>query len=850
MKLTRKLLLILFTLLAGIYAASPWWLSFIIVRQLPPGWQLEKLEAGYPGFTGININLLRVKGELGAVGVALDAADIRFTYQGLKTAIGSISLDVHMQSAAGNTTNALTMEDLSLPVTKLTGRIPELSIDRLKVVLHMVTGIRPGNIEAGKPLVLDFQALKLAPRADNDYHFIANVSIEDHPGVRGRLSVDVTTNSVQANIRFPAENSSQPWLNASLDQTERKLDNTTLIQLVFDAGSADPDWLDPILLQVTGGLLTHLSGKLTAAAGFAGKERQEIEYLSLAAGNLRAKFYDGTLSIDAGLLASREQENIRVTLSQAADIQYQDKTGRINALLASIIPELHREPQPVAMAIAEVAADSSFVIQPGPDSSVEFNGDIKLDLTSSATSVSLHTSELHIEIEDFSSPYSGTAKGLVTLNWVENAAFSYTSDELELKANTLSLSSTGTFQIYDQTLDFRQTGNFEFVYPVISLPADNQSPPMTVTADELSIEAVFTSRDGGIISTKTLGFTTEIEGETWAGFDFDVTFTLSGNADVNGSGTVKFDTGPEMPIEFAGNTHAEQWNITLPPTTVKLTQLGSLLRVAHFELPASVKLTDGHIGLQGNVVVDDTMTAKMTITGYEMDASMLESSARKASFTLNTSYGNTISADGPVSIEAVELAGGIDVKNISAELKLENMETFGLKNLSAEVFDGQLNLGSLRYSQNRLEDTTLELTHINFGRLLELADIDGLEGTGFLDISLPAGSDQTGVYIKNGIFNSIAPGRLAYTKEGVAGSNIGLQALENFQYQDFSGTVDYQSDGSYRIAIHLEGTNPDLYGGHPIVFNLNISGSLPELFEALFITGDFEESILKQIGIE
>ncbi len=243
---------------------------------------------------------------------------------------------------------------------------------------------------------------------------------------------------------------------------------------------------------------------------------------------------------------------------------------------------------------------------------------------------------------------------------------------------------------------------------------------MTVTADKLSIEAAFTSRDGGIISIKTQGFATEYEGETWAGFDFDVTLTLSGDADVNGAGTVKFDTGPEMPIDFAGNTQAGQWNITLPPATIKLTQLGSLLRVAHFELPASIKLTDGHIGLQGTVMVDDTMTAKMTITGYEMGASMLESSARKASFTLNTSYGNTISADGPVSIEDVELAGGIDVKNISTELKLENMETFGLKNLSAEVFDGQLTLGNLRYSQNRIEDTTLELTHINLGRLLEI----------------------------------------------------------------------------------------------------------------------------------
>ena len=251
--------------------------------------------------------------------------------------------------------------------------------------------------------------------------------------------------------------------------------------------------------------------------------------------------------------------------------------------------------------------------------------------------------------------------------------------------------------------------------------------------------------------------------------------------------------------------------------------------------------------MQGDVVVNDEITAEMTIKGHELGASMLESSASNASFAFNTSYGITISANGPVSIETVALAGGVDVAHIKADLNLEDTDTFGLKNLHAEVFDGQVILNSLRFSENRIEDTTFTLNHINLGRILAFADIDGLEGTGFLDISLPVGSDQAGVYVKNGTFKSAGPGRLAYTKEGVAGSNVGLQALENFQYKDLSGTINYQSDGTYQITIRLEGQNPDLYGGHPIVFNLNIGGSLPELFEAMFMTGSFEESILKQI---
>ncbi len=378
---------------------------------------------------------------------------------------------------------------------------------------------------------------------------------------------------------------------------------------------------------------------------------------------------------------------------------------------------------------------------------------------------------------------------------------------------------------------------------------DGRIMPLAVSAarTEMTWQELDLLSLAGKLSTKTQGFTAEYDGQIWKGFNFDVAYTLLSNADVDGSGTLKFDSGPEFPIEFTGNTQAEQWNITLPPTTVKLTQLRKLLGVAHFELPAAIKLTDGYIDIQGGVVVGDEIIAKMAINGHEMGASMLESSARRASFNFNAEYGDTVSAGGPVSIEIVALAGGINVAHIKADLELENTETFALQNLYAEVFDGQIKLGNLRFSDNRIEDTTVELSHINFGRLLAFADIDGLQGTGLLDISLPVGSDQTGVHIKNGTFSSAEPGHLAYTKEGVAGSNIGLQALENFQYQVLSGTLDYQSDGAYQIGIHLEGKNPDLYDGYPIVFNLNINGSLPELFEALFITGDFEESILKQI---
>lgn len=887
MKLLLKLLLPLCFFIVGTYAASPWWIPLILARQLPPGFQLEGFEVSYPTFSGIHIKTVGIKGEIPAAGLALAATDIRFSYKGWKTEIGSLSLDVLIKDIGGGSTDALTLADLSLPITRLTAIPPDLSVDELELVLHHGMNFKPGNIVAGEPLVLKFRAIKLLPQANNNFHLATSVNTAGSPDIVGQLEIDVSTTSRKAKIRFPATTSSPSWLTVSLEQMDQGLNTTTRLHAAFDADIVNQNWLAPLLTNGSDGRLTGLTGKLVIQAVFAGRKQQRIEHLTLATEQLQAVFETGTLNLDAEFLAKRDDEKIIVSLPVPAEIRYEDNVGKIHELFESMVPGLQRRSQPVAVVRAVLDASSGFVIQPGANPSMTFRGDVNLSVTTPESSLDLQATEVQIEFEDFSGADASTAMGLVTLNWIENEPFTYTDDDLDLKADSLSLTSTGNFLFSHRGTGFIQKSDFELHNAVIKLAAGEQSQPTTIKAEKISITAELNSGDGKLVSTgsgtfmggyiapmaasatqvdvswrqldlltlagqlgtKTQGFATEFDGETWTGFDFDVTFALLSNADINGSGTIAFDSGPDFPIEFAGNAQTEQWVLTLPATSIKLTQLNNLLHVAHFDLPTSVKLADGYIDLQGNVVVGDEITAKMTINGYELDASMLESSAHKADFTFNTSFGSTISASGPVSIQAISLAGGIVVQHIKAEVNLENEETFALKNLYAEVFDGQLNLESLRFSENRIEDTIAELSHINLGHLLAFADIDGLEGTGLLEISLPVGSDQSGVYVKNGTFNSTGPGYLAYTQEGVAGSNIGLQALENFQYQDLSGSLDYRSDGSYQIAIRLEGNNPDLYEGYPIVFKLNISGSLPELFEALFITGDFEESILKQIGI-
>lgn len=839
MKLLLKLFLILCVVLAGFYAATPLWLSHILARQLPPGWQLEELQSGYPGLTGISVGLLRTKGAIGPVSIALSSSDLRLTYQGLKTNIGLVSVDVFRSAPQSGGPDIPTLKDLSLPVTKLTGKLPQLSVDKIQVRVHKETGLLD---VVGRPLLVDFESFDLNPRSEDSYQLSSQVLIDESLRFKGQLKIDVSPNLIDAIIRFPSSTGPSPWLVLALKQEDLPAETTTRLDAVLNADLANREWLDSVLAGATGRVFTQLGGKFAVHAGFSDRnlqnqDVQEIERLSLTTENLQLLSDTGMLGLSAELLANRDGDKLTINLPAPASISFQGDTSWVYELIQRAIPALQLTPRPQATIQTVLGSNSSFIVQTGISPSMNFIGDINIELQSSAQDMTLQSTGLQLEMADLQAPALTKAEGLLALDLKVNTPFSYTSDSVQLDADKASILADLTLQ--DGT--YFSTGAGTLALARIT--------PGAVSADKIEMDwkELDLLKLTGNLDIHTQGFVTEFDNETWTGFDFDIKYRLLSETDSSGTGIMKFNAGTEIPFEFAGNAKDQRWSIKVLPASVELAKLKKLLSVAHHELPSSIKLTDGRIELQGDIQVDKEISAQLLINGYEAGASMLKSSARKASFTFNTSYDKTLTAIGPVSIEALNLAGGIDVTNIKTGLEFEDTEHFELKDIYAEVFDGQLQLEELQYSESRISETTIELRHINLEKLLDYADIDGLAGTGFLDFSLPVGSDQAGIYVSAGTFHSTGVGRLAYTKEGVAGSNIGLQALENFHYKDLSGTLNYQSDGNYVITIRLEGKNPDLYGGHPVVFNLNINGLLPALFEAMFMTGSFEESILKQI---
>lgn len=878
MKILFRALLILAVLIAGTYAASPLWLPHVLATQLPPGWELGNVDVRYPGLSGIRINSLSVSAVTPVASLNVSAEDVAVSYGTLKTDIDSVNLEIVL--AAGERQDRFMLDDLALPVIDPGADLPQLSVQDL----HL--SFRHGLSKAvPDPMLLELRSFTLAPLAGGGWHFHSNLRPAGALKEAGRLTVETSSDAFSTELRFPSEPSLPPWLTLTLNQSTSGVESSTEIELNLDATGTGQDFIAALLASGYTGSSPGVGGKVHARARFSGQSLQVFDQMAASAQGLHVDFEDSAIWADLTILATKEAPGIKVTLPEPGQIRLQDRASRSVVLFKQLLPNLEFAAQTGAEVMARLENDMTLILQTDDGPAVRLQGDVEIGIRSEERSIGVDVRRLDLVMDGFKPQGPLRAQAEIGIDWKENTALTARLPGKILRAESLSLSSTGMVRYGEPVLEYQQAGKLELQHPDLVLAGDEASPPMSMAAQSIAAEFELSTQGGASISNgkafmerpqvndppttadairitwsdfdvdrmagqltvSTTGFATDIEGQPLSGIELDGGFSLDQDAVLRGTAAIMIRGGPNLPFTFDGNTVTGRWEIALPPATIPWDRLENTLRAGQFPWPAGVRMTGGEIGLQGQLTLADNLTVSLKTRASGLGAAILKNTTSDAGFDLDITLSDTLSVNGPISIENAVLAGGVQVSGFAADLEFSNAETLILHNLAAEVFDGTLRAAWLRVTPDGVEDTEIKLAHIDLARLLTFVDISGLQGTGNLGFTLPLGSDEAGVHVKGGRFQSADPGYISYRKKGVAASNIGLQALENFHYQSLSGTLEYQSKGAYQIGIRLEGNNPDLYGGHPIVFRLNINGVMPELFEALFMTGDFEESILKEI---
>lgn len=160
---------------------------------------------------------------------------------------------------------------------------------------------------------------------------------------------------------------------------------------------------------------------------------------------------------------------------------------------------------------------------------------------------------------------------------------------------------------------------------------------------------------------------------------------------------------------------------------------------------------------------------------------------------------------------------------------------------------------SLRLGQETL--LPVQIRGLQLQELFRVYPAEGLSGHGTLDGELPLSIGPAGVRIVDGRLAARAPGgQLQFNSPKITAlgrSNPAMQlvadALADFRYDLLSSGVDYDAQGTLRLALRLEGRNPDIERGRPINFSINLEEDIPALLTSLQLTGRVSERVRERV---
>lgn len=148
------------------------------------------------------------------------------------------------------------------------------------------------------------------------------------------------------------------------------------------------------------------------------------------------------------------------------------------------------------------------------------------------------------------------------------------------------------------------------------------------------------------------------------------------------------------------------------------------------------------------------------------------------------------------------------------------------------------------------------LSRLSLAQLLKVYPAEGFSGTGILSGTVPLQFDPaTGIQVRRGRVDALEPGgRLQLSAERLRALTSGnetmrmvAQALQDFRYSIMGSGIDYDEDGKLVLRLHLEGSSPEVEGGHPLVLNINLEENIPALLTSLQLSGRVSDAVVERV---
>jgi hypothetical protein len=200
---------------------------------------------------------------------------------------------------------------------------------------------------------------------------------------------------------------------------------------------------------------------------------------------------------------------------------------------------------------------------------------------------------------------------------------------------------------------------------------------------------------------------------------------------------------------------------------------------------------------------------------------------------------------------------GLPLSDLVAEFRIERGFRLVIESARLALAGGEVSLPAVAFDlTDPLAELALTVANVDLGKLLQLAQIEGLTGTGTLAGRIPVSIAGHSITINQAALAANGPGMLRYVPTqsatallGSSGSvDMALQALSNFQYKELTLTLDREPGGDTVALLHVTGQNPNFYSGYPVELNLNVSGKLDQILDRSLKGYRIPETIRERLG--
>ncbi|MDD5273749.1 MAG: YdbH domain-containing protein [Methylovulum sp.] len=233
------------------------------------------------------------------------------------------------------------------------------------------------------------------------------------------------------------------------------------------------------------------------------------------------------------------------------------------------------------------------------------------------------------------------------------------------------------------------------------------------------------------------------------------------------------------------------------------------------------------------------------VTAFDLAVAAGQIAVKQATITLDVADLGRQAVAVAVSMPALEFGKKTTVRDLHLKADYQDGKLAVSRGIGT-LFGGQLAVLPATFDlKQRPILLTLQVHGVDLAQLLATLNADSLSGSGAVNGELPLSISATAIELLDGTLTGTRPGVLRYQGPVADNENLAFRALRNLQYHTLQAKVDYHPNGDYHLGLRLEGNNPEVLSGHPLAFNLNVSGQLPELLQRGIMAGDFERAVFK-----